>query len=211
MIIFAVNTAYADGTGGDGHVVMGGGGPGSPTCTQFSGTTTTGSISGDCTVAPNTIATTIGFAAAFINTLGGLSCTDPGLQSIGWTASTSTFSGNGGTVDVCSFIAPTSITEGALAAASAADGGSHNMNDGDCDLDDFLLGIPGANEGGNHALGCDITFSGQGFAENTLFGVAPGNSPADFSALATPEPESFSLILLGLSCLPFMRRKLAQK
>jgi hypothetical protein len=220
MILFAVSTTYADGA--DAHVVMGGGGPGSPTCTQFVGTSTTGSVSGDCTVAPNTLATTIGFAAPDIDTNGGLSCSDPGLQSIGWTAATSTFLGSGGTIDVCSFTAPTVITMADYDAAITADGQhptqfgfAHllGINDGDCDLDDFLFGIPGANEGGNGAMGCDITFSttqGQGFAANTTFGVAPGNTAGDFAVFATPEPESFSLILLGLSCLPFMRRKLVR-
>lgn len=211
MILFAVSTANADGV--DAHVVMGGGGPGSPTCTQFVGTTTTGSISGDCTVAAGTLANIVGFAALDSTTQGGLVCTSV-LQNIGWTASSSTFQGNGGTVDVCSFTAPTTISESAIAFAVAADGGTHNMNDGDCDLDDFFLGIPGAGEGGNGPNhGCDITFStteGQGFAQNTTFGVAPGNTEADFAVFATPEPETLSLIMLGLSCLPFMRRRLTR-
>jgi hypothetical protein len=218
LMLFGAGVAQADGTGGDGAVHMGGGGPGSPTCTQFQGVTgPDGSINGDCTVAPGTIATTIGFAVPDIFSNGGLSCTSD-LTKIGWTASTTTLTINGVKVDECSFTAPDEISKDARKFALSHDPGSphsHRINDGDCDLDDFLLGIPGAGVSGNGKKGCDITFNTnangtQLFDGNRPFDVAPGNGVGDFKVFVVPEPGSLSFLLMGLTGLPFLRRKAAR-
>jgi hypothetical protein len=215
LMLFGAGVAQADGTGGDGHVNMGGGGPGSPTCTQFQGVTgPTGSISSDCTVAKGTIATTIGFAVPDAFTEGGLSCSS-NLTKIGWTSASAQFTINGLLVDECSFTAPTKITWSAYLYAISQDNWNPRINDGDCDLDDFLLGIPGAYKDGNGSKGCDIEFSTntndtQLFGGNDPFDVAPGNTVDDFKSFAVPEPASFSFLLVGLTCLRFLRRKAAR-
>jgi hypothetical protein len=60
-------------------------------------------------------------------------------------------------------------------------------------------------------VGCDVNFTtsspNQLFAENSLFDVSANNSPL---ATLTPEPQSLSLLLLGLAVLPFVRRKFAR-
>jgi hypothetical protein len=206
--------AQADSTGGDGHVVMGGGNPGSPTCTEFQGITgPNGSISSDCTVAAGTLATTIGFAVPDSFSNGGLSCSSD-LTKIGWTESQSTLTIDGVLVDECSFTAPKKITWSAYLYAISQDNWAPFINDGDCDLDDFLLGIPGAGVNGSKK-GCDITFNTNAngtelFDGNAPFDVAPGNAAGDFKPFAVPEQGSLSLLLMGLSSLPFLRRKSAR-
>jgi hypothetical protein len=201
LVLFSASIVCADGI--DGHIRMGGGGGGSPSCNSFQGTTDgSGLINGHCAVTGET-ATTIEFAILDQNSNGGLSCGAPELSAINWTASPVTTSvSNGVTVDQCSFTAPTTIAPGAYRFAISQDNGNPKINDGDCDLDDFLLGIP---------VGCDVTFNTsipkQLFAENSLFDVSANNTPL---ATLTPEPQSLSLLLLGLAGLPFVRRKLAR-
>jgi hypothetical protein len=200
VLLFSASIVGADGI--DGHIRMGGGGGGSPSCNSFQGTTDgNGLINGHCAVTGETV-TTIEFAILDQNSNGGLSCSAPGLSAINWTASPVTTSvSNGVTVDQCSFTAPTTITQEAYLHSIFQDG-SPKINDGDCDLDDFLLGIP---------VGCDVTFNTsipkQLFAENSLFDVSANNTPL---ATLTPEPQSLSLLLLGLAGLPFVRRKVAR-
>jgi hypothetical protein len=201
VLLFSASIVGADAI--DGHIRMGGGGGGSPSCNSFQGTTDgSGLINGHCAVTGET-ATTIEFAILDQNSNGGLSCGAPELSAINWTGSPVTTSvSNGVTVDQCSFTAPTTIAPGAYRFAISQDNGNPQINDGDCDLDDFLLGIP---------VGCDVIFNTsspkQLFAENSLFDVSANNTPL---ATLTPEPESLSLLLLGLAGLPFVRRKLAR-
>lgn len=201
LVLFSAGIVCADGM--DGHVRLAGGGGGSPSCDSFQATTDgSGLINGHCAVTGET-ATTIEFAILDQNSNGGLSCSAPDLTSLNWTAGPVTTSViNGAAVDQCSFTAPTTISPGAYRLAVSQDNGNPRINDRDCDLDDFLLGIP---------VGCDVKFttsiSNQLFAENSLFDVSANNSPL---ATLTPEPESLSLLLLGLGVLPFVRRKFAR-
>ena len=200
LVLFSAGIVCADGI--DGHVRLGGGGGGSPSCDSFQATTDgSGLINGHCAVTGEA-ATTIEFAILDQNSNGGLSCGAPDLTAINWTGSPVTTSVmNGATVDQCSFTAPTTISRGAYLHSISQDG-SPRINDGDCDLDDFLLGIP---------VGCDVNFTtsspNQLFAENSLFDVSANNSPL---ATLTPEPQSLSLLLLGLAVLPLVRRKFAR-
>jgi hypothetical protein len=79
------------------------------------------------------------------------------------------------------------------------------LNDGDCDLDDFVLGIP---------VGCVVNLN------NFLNGVSGETSPYTGSAIglagnndplpALPEPGTLPLLLIGLTGVPFVRRKFAR-
>jgi hypothetical protein len=234
LVLFAAGLVHADDIGGDSRIVIGGAGPGSPSCTGFQAAADVdGVLSADCTVAPETLATSVTFAAPASEVLGGaLSCTSE-LTAINWTATTATI--DGGTVDTCTFTAPADphgelaylATPEGFAALLYADshdpgpGPSHfdpGFNDGDCDLDDFLVGIPGAGLGGNPSNeGCDITFSSPAGASiaNTqalTSGATYDVSPAGVGGLVPfPEPGTLALLMLGLVSLPFLRRRAAQQ
>jgi hypothetical protein len=83
-----------------------------------------------------------------------------------------------------------------------------DANDGDCDLDDDLLGIP---------VGCDVTFStpqgattanGQLFTDSAVFGFSP-TGPDGVTPF--PEPGTLVLLLMGLVPLAFLRRRAVQQ
>jgi hypothetical protein len=199
--------AHADSTG-DGRVVMGGGPAGSPSCSSFqTSTDATGAIatnSDDCTVTGSTPATVVAFAIPAADTNGGLTCVSS-LTNIGWTASQTSFSLGGVQVDECSFTAPTKVSWETQSYLWSIGDPYLGHGDHDCDLDDFVLGIP---------VGCDITFSTNGdasnqlFVENAPFDVAPTNDPSGL--VPFPEPGSFALLLLGMVTLPLLRRRVTQ-
>jgi hypothetical protein len=75
------------------------------------------------------------------------------------------------------------------------------VNDGDCDLDDDVFGVP---------IGCDITISttttgGKPFVPDALYDTSTNNNPL----AALPEPNVALLLVAGLSSLAIFRRRLA--
>ncbi len=200
-VLFAAGMAFADGI--DTRVHVNGGPAGSPSCGSVQITADSdGGFSSDCQNTGSNKITSITFALLGSSTqtssdpAGGLTCKS-NLQSIGWTASTSASNG----VDTCTFTAPDKITDANEDRATKGDGNG-KINDGDCDLDDFLLGIPS---------GCDVKFTND--LNGNLSPMVPGTK-ADLSVngaplvpLATPEPGELSLLAIGCLGLFFFRRK----
>ena len=192
LVLFAASIARTDGL--DGHVLLGGGPGGSPSCNSFQGSTdSNGLINGDCVVTGQT-ATTIRFAILDQNSNGGLGCSSS-LTEAGWTVSLSSSGG----VDICTVTAHLDDEEESPSHFTTLVG--HQDEHPACQLEDFEDGIP---------VGCDITFitdnPDKPFLANKLFDVSANNSP-----LANlPEPGSLSLLLSGLTGLVFLRRKFVQ-
>jgi hypothetical protein len=157
----------------------------------------------DCTT--TVITPVITFAALDAQTDGGLSCasnltsifgpqTGP-LQQFNWTATTGSAHG----VDTCTFTAPAvptgpgaSFLLGLLTEIGA-------INDGNCDLDDFIFGI---------AKGCDIIVNTNAdgtlpFAPNAVVDLGVNGAPL----LPLPEPASLALLATGLATLFLGRRR----
>jgi hypothetical protein len=122
-----------------------------------------------------------------------LTCTS-NLTTIGWIETASS-----GAVDFCTFTAPSETT---LAFIAIAKDSGNGINDGDCDLDDFLVGIP---------HGCDFTaktVTGSFFTPGAPVGLSVNGA---LIPILAPEPSSALLLLGGLGVgLPFLRRKLAR-
>lgn len=141
----------------------------------------------------------------------GLTCSS-NLTEIGWTGPSGTVHNPGG-VDVCTFTAPTSVSKETLDLLKKMHDpytGSltgTGKSDGDCDLDDFVLGIV-VNCGVHNNNGTPNLFSpfvdGVGGVVPVGFGVN-GELPS-----LVPEPSSMSLVLIGLAGLPLVRRKFAR-
>jgi hypothetical protein len=193
LILLAASIARADGA--DGHVLLGGGPGGSPSCNSFQGSTDSqGLINSECIVTGQT-ATSFQFAILDQNSNGGLGCASS-LTEIGWTVHLS----KSGGIDICTVTAPSSEGDSEHHRGfRRADNEPPDANE--CEFEDFSNGIP---------VGCDITFKTDDphkpFAGNALFDVSANNSP-----LANlPEPGSLSLLLSGLTGLVFMRRKFAR-
>ena len=201
MVLFASSIVRADGIG-DTHVSNGGGPGGSTACgsvVEFAGPN--GSLSADCENEGSTLLTSITFSVQDSSTIvpgqaPGLLCTS-NLSLIGWTESTSSAGG----IDSCTFTAPSKTTLVFIAIADTIDG-HLGINDGDCDLDDFLVGIP---------HGCDFTaktVTGSFFTPDAPVGLSVNGI---LPPVLTPEPSSALLLLVGLGAgLPFLRRKLAR-
>ncbi len=202
VMILASSVVRADGL--DGRVNVNGGGPGSPSCgsTQFFADQN-GAFNVDCTTTVNTPVIT--FAALDSQTNGGLSCasdltsifgpkTGP-LQQFNWTETTASANG----VDSCTFTAPAVPTGqgAAILLALLTDFGV--INDGDCDLNDFVFGI---------AKGCDIIVNTNAdnsmlFAKNAQLDLGVNGAPL----LPLPEPTSLVLLASGLATLALGRRR----
>lgn len=221
LILFAANAVRADDTtdDGDSRVVIATTPPGSPPCTGFQGlTNSNGTISADCTVEGSTSTTftfyvpTADLLAAPGSATPSLSCQSD-LQKIGWTATSGSTVLGGVPVSTCTYTAPTSIS-GATYLYLLLSGDPYfgpptkDYSDGDCDLDDDLLGIP---------AGCDVTFSspkgastsnGEVFAADAYFGFSPTGASGE---IPFPEPGSLALLLVGLLPLAFLRRRAAQR
>jgi hypothetical protein len=188
----------------------GGGSPGDPSCGSIIYVVASdGSLTGAC----NATATTgtiesFTFEVADSNTIGGgLTCAS-NLTHVGWTE-TGSFHNPGG-IDVCTFTAPTSVSSAVKDYLQDIHDpyNPHHANDGDCDLDEFVLGIP---------INCGIhtnnLLSDPGispFKPGAETGLAVQGTNGSFSLPSLPEPSAFSLLLVGLSVIPFARRKFAK-
>jgi len=203
VLFLASSVVRADGIG-DPRVNMGGGPGGSPTCGSNTGTTgSAGLLSVDCIVVAASAGgtgtvTKFAFEVADINTFSaGITCSSKNL--IGWSFTSVNVSGG---IDTCFAMAPTTVSATTLAILKAMHDPFTGKNDGDCDADDFVLGIP---------VGCDIkitSLTGQDlFKINAPVGFA---SNGDSLPSLLPEPGTVSLLMLGLTGLPFLRRKVAR-
>jgi|SRR5580693_4492734 hypothetical protein len=203
VLFLASSVVRADGIG-DPRVNMGGGPGGSPTCGSNTGTTgSAGLLSVDCIVVAASeggtgTVTKFAFEVADINTFSaGITCSSKNL--IGWSFTSVNVSGG---IDTCFATAPTTVSATTLAILKAMHDPFTGKNDGDCDADDFVLGIP---------VGCDIkitSLTGQDlFKVNAPVGFASNN---DSLPSLLPEPGTVSLLMLGLTGLPFLRRKVAR-
>lgn len=225
LVLFAAGVVHADDTsGGDSRIVIGTTPPGSPPCTGFSTTATSGGLfleAGDndrCTVggAPST---SITFATPAADVLGGaLTCSSTLSTVDGWSAKSATVTIDGESVDECTFTAPTSVTMATYLALLGTedpipfkyvfDPPPTPYNDGDCDLDDLTLGVP---------VDCDITFDSpkgatigdtEAFTSDAAVEVSP-TGPSGITPF--PEPGSLALLLVGLIPLAFMRRRALER
>lgn len=206
VVLFAASIVRADDT----KVNMGGGPGGSPACgSNTAAADGSGALTADCLVTNATGAvTTFSFEVLDANTIGGgLTCASQLSSVDGWTGTLS--SHNPGGLDVCTLTAPTTVRLltylNLLLTGDPYLGGptlSTFLNDGDCDLDDFVLGIP---------VGCDIkidsvTGSAGLFTPGAPVGFASNNNPLP----SLPEPGTLALLLIGLTGLPLVRRKFAR-
>jgi hypothetical protein len=147
-----------------------------------------GDFTVDCTTAVNT--PSISFAALDSQTNGGLSCLST-LTMIGWTQSTSTAGG----VDACTFTAPTTVSTATINFLKSIKDPYKGVNDGDCDLDDFVLGI---------AKGCDVKLTTSlPFVAGAVGDLSVNGAPL----LPLPEPASLGLLASGLAALFVGRRR----
>ena len=187
LLILASSVARADGI--DARVNVNGGGPGSPSCgsMQFFADAN-GDFNVDCTTTVNTPIIT--FAALDSQTNGGLSCLSQ-LTKIGWTESSSTANG----VDACTFTAPTKVSIATIIYLINIGDAYKGFNDGDCDLDDFVLGI---------AKGCDVKLTTSlPFVPGAVGDLSVNGAPI----LPFPEPTSLGLLATGLATLFLGRRR----
>ncbi|HKD64719.1 MAG TPA: PEP-CTERM sorting domain-containing protein [Candidatus Acidoferrales bacterium] len=187
VLIFASSVVRADGL--DGRVNVNGGGPGSPPCgsLQFFADAN-GDFTVDCTTTVNTPSIT--FAALDSQTNGGLSCLS-NLTMIGWTNSSSMANG----IDACTFTAPTSVSTATILFLISIGDPYKGFNDGDCDLDDFVLGI---------AKGCDVKVTTSlPFTPGAVGDLSVNGAPL----LPFPEPASLGLLATGLTALFVGRRR----
>jgi hypothetical protein len=203
LVLGTVGIVRADDT----RVNMNGGPGGSPTCgSNTANADNAGLLTADCAVSTANV-TTFSFEVLDANTIGGgLTCASNLTATDGWTGTLAAH--NLGGIDICTLTAPSSVSLSTylnlLLTGDPYLGGptlDTFHNDHDCDLDDFVLGIP---------VGCDITINNtvggnSPFAPGTLVGFAVNGN----SLPSLPEPGTLVLLLAGVSALPFLRRKTA--
>lgn len=233
LVLFTAGLVHADDLGGgDSRIVIGTQPGGSPSCTSFQATADpTGVISNgsggpeDCINDTGSPITTLTFAVQASSVLGGaLTCSSVLSTDLNWSLTTTLI--DNGTVDECTLTAPATPTSPAgLAAYLLTPGGAgaylyaatHDPgagpfevfnplgNDGDCDADDLMFGIP---------AGCDVTFGNSGatgtqaFVADATFDISPTGVAG---LVAFPEPSTLVLMLVGLAFLPFIRRRALQQ
>jgi hypothetical protein len=169
VLLFASSIVRADDTRIHNN---GGGSPGDPQCGLDVPTAQSdGFYQYNCnaTAATGTI-TTFSFEVLDANTESvvdgivtvgtGLTCVS-NLTAIGWTGPSGPVHNPGG-VDVCTFTRPPTPTESFLAS----------FNDGDCDLDDFVFGIP---------VNCGIHNNNEINGTPTSFSPFVGGAPTGFA------------------------------
>lgn len=203
LVLGMVGIVRADDT----RVNMNGGPGGSPPCgSNTANADNAGLLSADCLVTTANV-TTFSFEVLDANTIGGgLTCASKLTATDGWTGTLAAHNIDG--IDICTLMAPTSVSMSTYVnlflLGDPYTGGptlATFHNDGDCDLDDFVLGIP---------VGCDIkidntTGGNSPFAPGTPVGFAVNGN----SLPSLPEPATLVLLLAGVSTLPFLRRKTA--
>jgi hypothetical protein len=232
LVLFTAGLVHADDiSGGDSRIVIGTQPGGSPSCSSFqasadpSGVISNGSGGPeDCINDTGSPITTLTFAVQASSVLGGaLTCSSVLSTNLNWSLSTTLI--DNGAVDECTLTAPTTPTTPAeLAAYLLTPGGAGAYlyaatndpgvkfevfnplgNDGDCDADDLMFGIP---------AGCDVTFGNPGATGTQAFtaGAQFDVSPTGVAGLvAFPEPSTLVLMLVGLAFLPFVRRRALQQ
>lgn len=225
LLLFMAGVAHADDISDDGDsrvVIVPGDPPPAASCSGIQAVAgSDGTIADtDCQVTDSAI-TSITFAVPATDVLGGkLSCSlnvgGVPLSLIGWTSASSVVDVGGVSADECTFTAPTTLTATAWAVVALTGdpiplqfiGSSTAYNDGDCDLDDFTLGIP---------VGCDIGISTpagatiantQAFAADSIVDLSGSGSAG---LLPFPEPGTLVLMLIGLAPLAFLRRRAFQR
>jgi hypothetical protein len=182
----------------------GGGSPGDPQCGSTTIAVGDAAFQYNCnaTTATGTI-TTFSFEVADSNTIGGGLTCDSNLTEIGWTGPSGPVHNPGG-IDVCTFTAPTTVSTETLNFLKSIGDPYKGHSDGDCDPDDFVLGIV-VNCGIHNNNGTPTSFSPFEPGSTAGFAVNGESLPS-----LLPEPSSISLLLLGLGGLPLVRRKFAR-
>jgi hypothetical protein len=125
------------------------------------------------------------------------------LAQFNWMESCGTGSVDGISVDECTLTAPQAPTSGPGLALLDALTNAGIINDGDCDADDFVFGVP---------VGCDLNLSTASDTPNQLFDPSASldlstNGGALDAFSATPEPGTLILLLGGLGTLPLLQRR----
>jgi hypothetical protein len=192
VVLFASSIVRADDTRINNN---GGGSPGDPQCgLDVPLTSTVYVYNCNATAATGTI-TNFSFEVPNAFTIGpGLTCLS-NLTEIGWTESG--VGNNPGGEDVCTFTAPASVSATTINFLESIHDPYTGKSDGDCDLDDFVLGI---------VVGCGVhNNNGSG---TTLSPFKAGGTVT--FVVNAPEPSSMSLVLIGLAGLPLVRRKFAR-
>jgi PEP-CTERM motif len=124
------------------------------------------------------------------------------LSQFNWSESCGTGSVGAVVVDECTLTAPQQPTGGGAQLLGVLTNAGV-INDGDCDADDFVFGVP---------IGCDLNLTTAGDRQNQLFvpsamlDLSTNGGPLDpFSSV--PEPSALVLLLGGLGSLPFLQRR----
>lgn len=226
VMLLAAGVARADGLD---PVLVVGGGHGSPGCVSYQAfTNTDGSLQGACNNTGSTDITSFSFEILAANVEGNGVITptlddllapfaNTPLSALDWTASCAISGG----IYTCTAMQSTAVANAesllcstdfatvcsTLSSLSAsqmelADPGAFASYGGDPCLDPLVYVIFGI------IPGCDITASAAtgSFADDVAFDITPAGS----TAASLPEPSSLSLLLIGLSGLPFLRRRLAR-
>jgi hypothetical protein len=204
-VAFAAGIAQADGMA-DPRTNLGTGPGGSPTCgSNLENVSSTGLLAIDCLVVSvskggtGTI-TEFVFGVQDTSTFSaGITCSSVAASGqfplVGWTITSTNVSGG---IDTCLAMAPTTVSANTIAILKAMHDPYKATNDGDCDSDDNVLGIQ---------VGCDLKISSL-TSQDLFVPNAPVGIGADGDKLPSlPEPGTVSLLVLGLTGLPFLRRK----
>lgn len=220
VLLFCAGVVHADSIG-DGRVGVQPAPPGDPppSCNGSSqvSASTSGNVSYTCNVDGAKI-TSITVAVLGSESNGGLSLASPLTTNLSgdvpeWVSdipavsqffddSVWSYSCTEGAIDECTLTAPQIPTTGANGVVYSGLNAFHLINDGDCDSDDFIFGIP---------TGCGIDFTtvdGLPVGDDALVDISTNGAPL---APFTPEPSTAILFGLGiLAMVPFVLRQADQ-